>query len=820
MNFECPLWLQRLVGISPSGGDESVLARLELLRPLGSTFTLAIAIGALAVVFYCYFQAKEASRPYRIALAALRLMIVFVLVVMIGELSITLKRAGLPSVVVLIDDSESMNIADRYADDAITKRLAARVRRYREQKAATGSTATPTSTSAGTALEGPSRIDAVRALLLEDDAAFLQRLTDRNYHLRVFAVSDAARQLPFDVAELRKAVAELQAGGKTTRLGDGLRTALEELRGQPIAAVVLVSDGVNTAGAELAETAAAAAERNVSLLTIGLGETKKSVDVELTDLKTREYVMVNDLVSFDFTLTGRGSAGRSVDVTLREASDPTALAAKTLKLGEDDVGQSVRLTYRPTKTGTFRFIVEAKPLEGEASAADNRLEATIEVRTDKVEVLLVQSYPNFEYRYLKHMLGRDETVHLSCVLQEADQEYPRIDASVTTIFPVTLDELLKYDVVVFGDVDPEFLGASALGHLRDFVLEKGRGVIFAAGPRFMPMAYRGTPLADLFPIDWSKTSLPSPDATLKQGTLARLTSDALEEPIFQLDDTSERSKEVWKTLAPIYWMLETEKRKSAQTMLEAADTKSRDGTPLPLVLFQRAGRGMVLFHTTDETWRWRWRVGDLYFARYWVQALRQLALAKGSGRLATLRVGKDEYEVGKPVGIEIRFQDERLVPSDGIVNVAIESEGRPDQNVRLTQRRNLRNLFEASVTGLAEGKYRARFTGTLNSAGGTGEEDVRSAPTPTDDFTVASLRAESTPIEADHGYLVAAAAAGKGAFFRYEDAAELFDRLPRGRLLPTEPLPPVALWNKWFALLLFVTLAVAEWLLRKRQGMI
>lgn len=810
MNFECPLWLQRLVGISPGAGSESVLARLELLRPLGSTFTLAIAIGALAVVFYCYFQSQETSRSSRIVMALLRLAIVAMLIGMIGELSITLKRAGLPSVIVLIDDSESMNIADRYADQSIAEELVKRMKRYHDSKRLEGTTP-----SAATA--APSRIDAVRALLLEDDASFLKRLIDRNYHLRVFAVSDAARQLPFDGAALRKSIDELQAGGKTTRLGDGLRTALEELRGQPIAGVVLLSDGVNTAGADLAETAAAAAERNVPLFSIGLGETKKSIDVELTDLKTRDYVMVNDLVSFDFTITGRGSVGRSVDVTLREASDPTVLASKSLRLGEDEVGQAVRLTYRPTKPGTFRYIVEAKPLEGEASAADNRLETTIEVRTDKVEVLLVQSYPNFEFRYLKHMLGRDETVHLDCVLQEADQDYPRIDAAVSTIFPVTLDELLKYDVVVFGDVDPEFLGASALSHLRDFVLEKGRGVIFAAGPRFMPMAYRGTTLADLFPIDWSKTSVPAADSTLAQGTTVRLTQESVEEPIFQLDDTSERSKTAWSTLAPIYWILDTEKRKSAQTMLEAVDAKSRDGNPLPLVLFQRAGRGMVLFHTTDETWRWRWRVGDLYFARYWVQALRQLALGKGSGRLATLRVGKDEYEVGKPIGLEIRFQDERLVPSDGEVNVVIESDGRPDQSIKLSQRRNLRNLFEAHVTGLAEGKYRARFTGSLNT-GAAG--DGGSSPPPSDEFAVVSLRAESLPIEADHAYLVAASTAGKGAFFRYEDAADLFERLPRGRLLPTEPLPPVSLWNKWFVLLVFTLLAVAEWLLRKRQGMI
>ena len=50
---------------------------------------------------------------------------------------------------------------------------------------------------------------------------------------------------------------------------------------------------------------------------------------------------------------------------------------------------------------------------------------------------------------------------------------------------------------------------------------------------------------------------------------------------------------------------------SGTDLIVDVDAKSRDGNPRPLVLFQRAGRGMVLFHTTDETWRWRWRVGGV-----------------------------------------------------------------------------------------------------------------------------------------------------------------------------------------------------------------
>jgi hypothetical protein len=834
MSFECPAWLQRWVGIGPVSGDESVVGRVELLRPLGSTFTLLIVAAGIAAVWYCYRRADNVGPKLRITLAVLRALTFLLLVALIGELSITLRRAGLPSIVVLVDDSESMTIDDKYVDESFRRTLIDRIaERNAEKSTATkpaGPTSTtgpaaapPTATSSGTASKtdeppAAARIDAVRTLLLEDEAAFLRRLVDRNYQLRVFAVSDAARLLPHDLAELRPALEELAAGGKSSRLGDGLRSALEQLRGQPIAGVVLISDGVNTAGSPLPEIAAASARRNIPLFTIGVGETKKSIDVELAELKTREYVMANDLVSFDFTLVARGGSGKSVDITLREFDKTEPLATKTVKVGDDEVGTAVRLTHRAEKVGIHRYVVEAKPLVGETLLDNNRLEAAVEVRTDKIEVLVAHSYPSFEFRYLKQMLERDETVHVTTVLQEADADYPQIDARVTTLFPVTLEDLLKYDVVVLCDVDPEFLGSSALSNLREYVLEHGHGLIFTSGPRHIPEDYRGTPLEELMPVDWSKTVAPA-ESTAGTATTVRMTPDAAEEPLFQLGDTAEESRTIWQSLAPLYWIVDTDARKSAQTMIEARDRTNSDGRPSPVVLFQRAGRGMTLFHATDETWRWRYRLGDLYFARYWVQALRFLSLSKGSGRPVVVRVAKDEFEAGRPVPIEVRFQDERLAPSSGEVSVVVESSGRADQTVRLVPRRNLRNIYEATLTGLPEGRYRVRLLGSFEPPAGTGGA-TPPASIMTDEFVIASLRAELVPLEADHEYLKLAAADGGGVFFRFQEADGLIDRLPPGRLLPTEPLPPIGLWNKWFTFIVFLSLLVVEWVLRKRRGLV
>jgi hypothetical protein len=407
---------------------------------------------------------------------------------------------------------------------------------------------------------------------------------------------------------------------------------------------------------------------------------------------------------------------------------------------------------------------------------------------------------------------------LTCVLQEADPDFPRIDPTVTTVFPVTLEELMKYDVVVYGDVDPDFLGPAALGYLRDYVLEKGRGIVFMAGPQFLPQAYRGTPPAELIPIDWNRPPS-TDDVAVTRGATVRLTPAAVEEPIFQLADDGGDSQTIWRNLPPLYWIWKADLRKSAQVMVETVPADGGAAESQPVVALQRAGRGIVLYHGTDETWRWRFRMGDAYFGRYWIQALRHLALAHDGARPYVVRVAQEKYDLGKPVAVEVRFQDERYAPTDGNVTIVVESEGRPDQTVKLAPRRNSRNLFEATLSGLPEGRYRVRLDESPDGAAGRAGEGSELAVT-SDEFVVAAARAETFPIEADFASLRATADAGDGAFYTLADVDDLFDRLPRGKLSPTEPLPPVPLWNQWFTLLLLVVLLVAEWVLRKRRGLI
>ena len=82
----------------------------------------------------------------------------------------------------------------------------------------------------------------------------------------------------------------------------------------------------------------------------------------------------------------------------------------------------------------------------------------------------------------------------------------------------------------------------------------------------------------------------------------------------------------------MFWYLEAPRRKPAALVLAEHPTATGSDGKLPLVLYQFVGAGKSMFHAFDDTWRWRFRSGDKYFGRFWVQTIRFLARSKLVGQ--------------------------------------------------------------------------------------------------------------------------------------------------------------------------------------------
>jgi len=789
MNGNLPAWTQRLLGIEPRPG-EGVSWSLVHSWPWPPWLTLLVVILAGTYVVAVYLrEGRQASRRRKLLLAGLRLAVAALLLAAIAQVGLSFQRTGLPCLALVLDDSQSMGIVDQY-DETARAAIEPRLK------------------SAG--YQEPSRWNLARTLLTEGQGSLLRALSQEQ-NLRVYYLtglrSSEAESVPAMLEELQAR----EPLGPSTRLGAGLRSVLDELRGTPPAAIVLLTDGINTEGPPLAEGALAARRRGVPLLVVALGDERPVRDLRLSDLLVDDLVFAGDVVNFEAQLTGTGFAGRTVEVVLREEGKSEPLARVEAVVGPDGVARTVRVPYQPTEVGEFSYVLEVRPLEGESQTDNNRLARQIQVRKEKIRVLLAQGGPSYEFRYLRNLLARDETVELASVLQEADLEHTRQDRAALRFFPVRREELLAYDVVILGDVNPALLSEAALEHLSEFVLRKSKGgaLVLVAGPRWMPAAYRGTPLAALMPVDPGTARAVESGA---RGFVFQPTELGLASPAMQLGDTPAETEAIWKGLPPLYWMVEAPDLKpAARVLAEHPSRTGPDGRRLPLVAMQYVGAGRVLMHLTDETWRWRWRVGDAYFARYWIQTIRWLARGKlaGEGDLE-LSAERRQYRPGETVRLRVRFPDQRQAPAeDDGVTVVLEHAGHPAQRIKLRRVADSRGLFETLLTVSGAGTYHGWVA--IPAVEGRA---------PAADFTVVAPPGELAETRMAAAELRRAADETKGRYYTFATAPRLAEELPEGRPVPVESLPPKPLWTTWPALLLLLALLTAEWILRKRSGMV
>lgn len=791
-------WLQRLVGVEPGSG-ESAAWGLSFSWEWPPWVTLLFVVVAAGYVLRSYLgPSRRGNLGYRLLLAALRLATLGLVLAMLAQVTLVLQRTGLPYLVLILDDSQSMGVVDQY-EKPVQAAIAHEVQR------------------AG--FEPASRWNQARAFLANDDAAVLRALAS-NYKLRVQLVGGRRLEDTRSAEAIVSRLRSIEATAESTPLGSAVRGAIDELRGTPPAAVVILSDGIVTEGLSLSEAAAYARRRGVPLYLLGLGDDRPLRDLKITDVLVDRVVFVDDVLYFEAQVSATGYEGKKARLVLRQQGKPQPLDQVEITLGADRQSLPVRLSCRPAQPGEFPYVLEAEPLEGEHQLDNNRQQRTIQVRKEKIRVLLVSAEPTFEFRYLEAMLARDASIEVKTVLQDADLGHAEQSRTALRSFPVDRQELFQYDVVVLGDArpaaapgaGPSGLSAAMMQNLVDFVQQpdKGGSLILIAGPKYMPLAYRDTPLARLLPMELAAVRVP-PQEQLGQSFQMQPTALGLASPGMQLGATPSDTPGVWQHLPGLYWFLEIpEVRPGVRVLAEHPSRLGRQGQPLPLVLLRWAGAGKVLFHATDETWRWRFRSGDVFFARYWIQTLRYLARSKLYQKGAvTLASDRREYRRGEPVRLTVRFADPRQAPAtDDGVTVLLEQKQSAIQRVTLRRNPTSRGTFEATLSGLLPGQYHASMV-----------LPRLETPAPAVDFAVLAPPGEFARIETDAHEMARAAERSKGRFYTFQTAGDLLADLPEGHEVPLETLPPVPLWNTWPVMLALLALLVGEWVLRKLGGL-
>lgn len=782
---------------------------IQWQAPYQAWILFGFALLLLAFVYLVY--RRERGRPVvRIVTGSLRACIIAWVIILLCRPVLVLQREKVEPawVAVLVDESHSMSRRERYIDQDLAQTVAA------------GAGLSETATTSA-----HSRLDLVRRALLRDEAAALRAVLARN-RLRLVGFSGDGRALATvrSEEEIESAVValnELAADGTTTNVVSAVANTVEREGGGRLAAIVLASDGRNTIPANPATATDLARGRQIPVFPLRIGSPHAPRDVTVGPVSAEENVFAKDLIAIRAVVKATGLAEDALLTTrLVEESDfGEVIETREIRLGGSTQQAEVEFHTKPTRVGTVAYRVEVEPLRDEIETDDNVARVELRVLDDKLRVLYVEGYPRYEYRYLKNALLREETIDSSILLLEADPEFAQEGTTPVRRFPETPDELNRYDVVLFGDVDPtgEWLSPAQSQMLIDFVGQRGGGFALLAGQRFAPHRFRGTPLARLVPVRIDPEFLGRYTTTLTDAFRPRLTAEGKDARLFRYDPDPQVSAQTFESLPGLYWIARTLGPKPGAEVLAEHPTLALGGGvsgTMPLLTLGRYGAGQVLFCATDDTWRWRRHTGEFVHDVFWVQLCRTLMRPADTGqdRRLALRSDRRAYAFGTQVQLNLRVEDSDLLSGLGSTAALImfDAAGTPRARVQTDRVDPASNLFEAFVVPSHPGSYTVRCENIPPRAG---ERPASVA------FRVEPADLEARQPQADHDLLERLAADTGGQVIELDRLTKVIETIPdRSVRTPDDVTEP--LWDSRLALIIFAALLTVEWSLRKAGGML
>ncbi|MEZ6127182.1 MAG: hypothetical protein R3C59_00705 [Planctomycetaceae bacterium] len=479
--------------------------------------------------------------------------------------------------------------------------------------------------------------------------------------------------------------------------------------------IVLLSDGDWNTGKAPGNVATELRMKRIPVFAVGTGSEQRLPDVELVSSDAPTFGVTGKTLRIPFRIVSWLPGDRSVTVTLEGTRGETI--EKTVRVpGMGQVQDTI--DWRPTKTGEYDLRLQIPVDASETIVDNNELQIPITIRNEALKVLVVESYPRWEYRYLRNALERDPGVEVHCLLYHPDTKDVGGGRGYLEEFP-SEQQLFDYDVVFLGDVGVEAgqLNLENCSHIRQLVRSHAGGLVFLPGFRGKQATMLTTELEELYPV--------IPDAGSPRGIGSprparfALTEAGRRSLLTRLEPDDNTNENVWNSLPGFQWYAATSRAKIGTEILAIHSNESTKFGRVPLIATRTSGTGKVLFMGTDGAWRWRKGVEDLYHYRFWGQVVRWMAYQRNMSQGESMRLfySPDRPEAGNVVTLNANVMTDSGEPlRDGTVVVQTVAPSGQTDSVRLAAAGDDSwGLFTGSFTPKEGGSY--KFVTTCTETG-------------------------------------------------------------------------------------------------------
>lgn len=651
---------------------------------------------------------------------------------------------------------------------------------------------------------------------------------------------------------------ELEALGPGTNLSSAVgastsgaiqrdRSADSDDVGMSSLAMVILSDGRGNVGDSPIETAESIVEKGGVVHAIGMGMQMEPLDVGVVDVIRPESVAADGILNGEIIvktsgfhlsasqLRGETDSGQEDPETNPQDLESDSKSSQVVKvriesgqrtlwsnqvavsdrqqaipfsLNVQEVLEVLQLTVpRGVQINSqvldLRAVIDG--VEGDRHLENDAMPFRVAASTRARKLLILDGSSRWEIRYLRNLFGRDPAWSVDAILfgpGTDNYELPRGDQPGD--FPDSQLAMSQYDAIIMGEIPPDQLDESDAARLRDFV-RRGGGLIFLDGRYGRIRQLAETRLPELIPIRYESEMDPFEVANLQ------LTPLGEKQSMLGLWSNPEEQSEFWQKLPPPLLAPVIQPQPDAEIY---AELKGKNNETAPWLVTRLFGSGRVFYLSTDQTWRWRYKVADRFHSRFWNQLLTSVMQPPYavSDQYTALGTDEIEYEAGQSATIRARLQnatgeaigdatvDALLIQDDRIVAAVPLSVDDPD-----------RGTYRGKSLPLASGAYQIRI-----QASGF---DAQALQASTPIWVGSRKTAEMSTVGLDASTLQGIADAGAGQYFHESEASQLLDLLrplSSGTIIESD----VLLWQSYYWFIAILLLLATEWWLRKRVGLV
>lgn len=703
------------------------------------------------------------------------------------------------------------------------------------------------------------RGESVRELLAPDKSAWVGKMED-NFQLRRYYF-DARLQSSRDFSELT-------FDGRATALGTALHTIGERYRGQPLAGIVVLTDGNATdlPDGKLDTTGLP------PIYPVVIGQDTGLKDIALQRVAVSQTAFEDAPVNIQADVSADGYGGQRIGAQLFDTNGRKVEEQIQTAPGSGDL-LTFRFQLKPEKAGLsfYRLRVAAESEMAQFDKPETSVEATLANNTRVLvvdrgqgpyRILYVSGQPGWEFKFMNRALAEDDQVQLVALIRIAKREpkfefrgragessnplfrgfsnqspedierydqpvlerlNTRDQAELVGGFPKSAEELYGYQAVVLKDVESQFFTRDQMTLIQKFVSERGGGLLMLGGAEsFHQGNYENTPIGDLLPVYLDHAPMP----TLMTNLHFNLTHEGWLQPWARLRNNESEEKARLEGMPPFEVLNPVRGVKpGASTIATVQDGHDRT---YPALVIQRFGNGHVGALMLGDLWRWGFRDPGMH--RDMDKAWRQLYrwLVADVPRRIDLQVEPKPGDPNQAVRLQVRARDKTFQPLDNAsVSVAVRTITHSWQKAsnaasdKLTTATNALQIVAEPATsepGLYEVTYIPRETGgylaqaVITDASGAevGRTEAGWTADPAaDEFR--SLKPNRALLEQlarqTHGQVIA------------PSQLEGFAASLPNRQAPIQESWSFPLWHQPAVFLLALACFIAEWGLRRWKGL-